>query len=258
MFMKAFTRAPSPRLSDCELTHLERVPIDPARAAAQHFAYERALERAGLQVIRLPELPHHPDGVFVEDTALVLGGHAIITRPGAASRAAETGSTEAGLAGHFAIHRISSGFVDGGDVLRIGATLYVGLSSRTDEDGIASLRQLAGCIGFTVIRAKLEGCLHLKTGATFAGEDAGGTPVLLYHPGSVDPSQFTGVEPMAVNPGEPAAANALRAGSFLILPAGNPLTAEQLRKRGFELIEVDVRELQKAEAGVTCMSLVSD
>jgi dimethylargininase len=255
---KAFTRAPSPKLCECELTHLERVPIDPAKAIAQHSAYERALRGAGFDVIRLPELPDHPDGVFVEDTALVLDGHAIITRPGAVSRASETASTQEALAGHFRIHRIDSGFVDGGDVLRIGTMLYVGLSARTDEEGIASLRQIAGRIGFDVIKAQLKGCLHLKTAATFAGEDSRGVPVLLYHRASVDPSQFAGAEVMAVDDGESSAANTLRVGSRLILPAGNSNTAEQLRRRGFELIEVDVSELQKAEAGVTCMSLIAN
>ena len=92
---KAFTRALSPRLSDCELTHLERQQIDVERARLQHSAYERILEQNGLEVIRLPDLPSHPDGVFVEDTALLLNEHAIITRPGAASRLAETDSTAA-------------------------------------------------------------------------------------------------------------------------------------------------------------------
>ena len=127
----AFTRAVSPRLADCELTHLQRMPIDVAKADAQHSAYERALEQAGYDVVRLPVLPDHPDGVFVENTALILDGHAVILRPGAASRAAETSSTADGLAGHFDLHQVTDGHVDGGDVLRIGRMLYVGLSTPT-------------------------------------------------------------------------------------------------------------------------------
>ena len=254
---KAFTRAVSPRLSQCELTHLQRVPIDAAEADDQHSSYERALETAGYEVVRLPDLPDHPDGVFVEDTALLLDGHAVILRPGAASRAPETASTAAGLADHFELHRVTEGHVDGGDVLRIGKRLYVGVSSRTDATGIESLRAIAGPFGFEVVQAKLDGCLHLKTGATLAGLDESGNSVLPYAVGSVDPSQFSNVDPMPVDPGEPAAANCLRVGSRLILPAGNPRTAERLRNRGFKLIEVDVSELQKAEAGVTCMSLIA-
>ena len=255
---KAFTRAVSPRLSECELTHLSRVPIDVSKAEAQHSSYERALADAGFEVIRLPDLLEHPDGVFVEDTALLLDGHAVITRPGAASRAPETSSTAAGLGGHFELHRIEQGYVDGGDVLRIGNNLYVGLSSRTDSGGIADLRELVRPLGFKVVQARLDGCLHLKTGATLAGPDRTGNAVLLYHPGSVDPAQFAGVEPVAVDADEPGAANCLRAGDRLIIPAGNPRTAGRLRDSGFHVVEVDVSELHKAEAGVTCMSLIAD
>lgn len=255
---RAFTRAVSSRLSDCALTHLQRVPIDAEAAARQHNAYEQALRDAGFDVIRLPELPDHPDGVFVEDTALLLEGHAVILRPGAASRASETGSTADGLAGEFTLHCMESGFVDGGDVLRIGQKLYVGLSTRTDAEGIAALRQLAARLGFEVVEARLHDCLHLKTGATFVGLDMNGVPVLLYNQRAVDPSQFTGVEAVAVDDAEPAAANCLRAGHRLILPAGSPRTAGMLRDRGFQVTEVDVTELQKAEAGVTCMSLIDE
>jgi dimethylargininase len=227
-----------------------------AKAAGQHAAYERALIGAGFEVIRLLELPDDPDAVFVEDTALLLDGHAVITRPGAASRAGEPQSTAAGLADGFELHRIECGFVDGGDVLRIGGRLYVGRSSRTDAQGIDALAELAAPLGFEVVRVELRDCLHLKTGATFAGMDGSGTPLLLYDERSVDARQFAEVEPLAVD--EPAAANAIRAGDRLILSAGNPRTAERLRNRGFTVVEVDVSELQKAEAGVTCMSLIDE
>jgi dimethylargininase len=252
--MRAFTRAVSPRLPECQLTHLQRVPIDAARAADQHSAYERALREAGFEIVRLPELADDPDAVFVEDTALLLGRHAVITRPGAASRIGEIESTATGLAGEFELHRIEMGFLDGGDVLRIGHTLYVGLSSRTDAAGLQNLAAIVERLGYDVVKAELRDCLHLKTGATFAGPDASGAPVLLYHDGSVDSAQFEGVEAMAVD--EPAAANCVRAGDHLIVPAGNPITAARLRNRGFRIIEVDVSELQKAESGVTCMSLI--
>lgn len=253
---KAFTRAVSPRLAECELTHQQRVPLDVVKAVQQHATYEDALRGAGFEVIRLPDLPDNPDGVFVEDTALLLDGHAIVTRPGAASRAAETASTAHGLARQFDIHQVTDGYVDGGDVLRIDSTLYVGLSTRTDATGIASLQAICRGIGFDVVQADLRDCLHLKTGATLAGPDQAGTPVLLYCPRSVDPAQFAGVEPHAVDESEPDAANCLRVGDRLILPSGNPRTAARLRQRGFNVLEIDVSELQKAEAGVTCMSLI--
>ena len=252
----AFTRAVSPRIAECQLTHLDRVAIDAAKAAEQHTAYEQALRNAGLELARLPDLPEDPDAVFVEDTAILLGQHAIITRPGARTRIGEIESTAAGLAGRFELHRIENGHLDGGDVLRIGKRLYVGLSSRTDREGADALAALARLIGFEVIAANVGACLHLKTGATFAGADASGTPVLLYDRDCLDASQFADVEPLAV--AEAAAANCVRAGERLILPAGNPRTADMLRKRGFDVCEVDVSELQKAEAGVTCMSLIGD
>ena len=255
---KAFTRAVSPKLAECELTHLERVPIDAAKAVAQHDAYEDALRRSGFEVIRLPDLPDHPDGTFVEDTALLLDGHAVILRPGAASRAAETESSEEGLAGHFELHRLAEGYVDGGDVLRIGRTLYVGLSTRSDAAGVAALREVVRGFGFHVVQARSDACLHLKSAVTLAGSDGSGTPVLLYNPACIDPSQFSGVEPLAVDLTEEHAANVVRAGNHVIIPVGNPVTSERLRERGFQLIEIDVSELQKAEAGVTCMSLIAE
>ena len=249
--MKAFTRAVSPRLAECQLTHLDRVPIDPAKAAEQHATYEAALAGAGFEIVRLPELADDPDAVFVEDTALLLGEHAVITRPGAPSRADEVHSTAAGLNGHFQLHWIEHGYVDGGDVLRIGKTLYVGRSTRTDAEGIAALAELVAPLGYSVAEAKLGDCLHLKTGATFAGNE-----VLLYNPNAVDPAQFAEVEPVAVL--EPAAANCVLANDRIILPASSLQTVAMLRERGFHVVEVDVSELQKAEAGVTCMSLIDD
>jgi dimethylargininase len=250
---RAFTRAVSPRLAECQLTHLPRTPIDAAKAVSQHAAYEAALSGAGFEIVRLPELPDDPDAVFVEDTALIFDAHAVITRPGAASRADEVHSTAEGLADHFELLRIESGHLDGGDVLRIGRKLYVGLSTRTDAAGIRVLRELVSPLGYDVVQAELRDCLHLKTGATFAGDS-----VLIYDERCVDPAQFTDVEPFAVDADEAAAANCVRAGAHLILPAGNPRTADALRSRGFQVVEVDVSELQKAESGVTCMSLIDD
>jgi dimethylargininase len=256
--VRAFTRAVSPRIAECQLTHLERMPIDPAKAAKQHAAYERALADAGLELVRLPELAEDPDAVFVEDTALLLDRHAVITRPGAPSRAGETDSTAQGLAGHFEPHRLERGHLDGGDVLRIGRRVYVGLSTRTNAEGIATLDELISPLGYDVIQAELRQCLHLKSGATFAGPDASGTPVLLFNPSCVDPGQFADIQAFPVDQAEPAAANCVRAADRLILPAGNPRTAERLREHGFHVVEVDVSELQKAEAGVTCMSLIDE
>jgi dimethylargininase len=255
---RAFTRAVSPRLAECALTHLDRNPIDAARAAAQHAAYEGALKDAGLDVIRLPELPDDPDAVFVEDTALLLGEHAVITRPGAPSRADETESTAEGLAPFFTIHRLAAGTLDGGDVLRIGNTLYVGQSSRTDASGTAALADVAAPLGYKVMPVELGRCLHLKTAVTFAGLDGEGRPTLLVNPEWVDPALFLGTDPVFTAEGEHNAGNCVRAGERLIMAVGSPRTVARLRDRGFTVVEIDLSELQKAEAGGTCMSLIAD
>ena len=254
----AFTRAVSPRLAECALTHLARQPIDAVRAAAQHAAYERALEEAAFDIVRLPERAGDPDAVFVEDTAILLGGHAIITRPGQPSRADETGSTAEGLGAYFTVHHLKDGTLDGGDVLRIGDCLYVGMSSRTDAMGAAALGAIAAPLGFSVQPVELGRCLHLKTAATFAGTDGGGRPTVLVNPDWVDPALFAGTHPVLVAEGEPSAANCVRAGDRLIMAAGSPRTVARLRGRGFTVVEVDLSELQKAEAGGTCMSLIAD
>lgn len=254
----AFTRPVSRRIADCQLTHLDRAPISPDRAAAQHQAYEQALADSGLEVIRLPELDQHPDAVFVEDTAILLGDHAVITRPGALSRRPEADSTAASLADRFTVHRLTRGKLDGGDVLRIGRTIYVGQSRRTNCAGIVALANVAAPLGYEVVPVPHDQCLHLKTGATYAGHDDAGRPTLLINPDWIDPSAFRGVAFLPSHPLEAFAANALRAGDRLLYPAAYPRTAERLRTVGFEVEELDIGELEKAEAGLTCMSLIAE
>jgi dimethylargininase len=252
----AYTRAVSPRLAACETS--QGLAIDVGRAALQHAAYEKALTQAGFTVERLAPLAHHPDGVFVEDTALLLGDDCIVARPGAASRAGEAGSTAEGLARDFTVHRLAAGRLDGGDVLAIGRTLYVGRSARTDEAGIGALAATAGGLGYRVVPVPVSGCLHLKSAATFAGPDAAGRPVLLHNPDWVSPDVFADVEPVAVAPGEDFGANVLRAGAVLMAAADSPRTADALRRRGYAVVDLDISEIRKADAALTCMSLISE
>jgi dimethylargininase len=246
----AFTRAVSPRLAECETTQAGRVDV--ARAIAQHAAYERALAAAGLEVRRLAALDGFPDAVFVEDTALLLGAHAVILRPGATSRAGETRSTAEGLADSFTVHRLGAGHVDGGDVLRIGRRLYVGLSSRTDEAGLRALAAAVAPLGYDVVPVPVAGGLHLKSAATCV---AG---VLLHNPDWVSAARFADVEPVAVAPGEAYGGNVLLAGATLLAAADGPRTAEILAARGFDVVALDISEMRKADAALTCMSLISD
>jgi len=254
----AFTRAVSPRIVECALTHLDRQKIDPVLAASQHAVYEQALSDAGYEIVRLPYLADDPDAVFVEDTALLLGEHAIITRPGAASRANEIYSTAIGLTPHFNVHYLPAGTLDGGDVLRIENTLYVGQSSRTDAAGTQALEVIVAPLGYWVVPVEMERCLHLKTAVTFVGLDDEGVPTVVVNPDWVDPDYFSGTNALLVPVDEPFSANVVQAGDRLIMAAGSPGTAKMLREFGFTVVEVDLSELQKAEAGGTCMSLLSD
>jgi dimethylargininase len=259
--MFAFVRAVSPRLAACALTHLARAPIDVARAAAQHAAYRGALADAGCMVFDLPPLPDAPDAVFVEDTALLLDGHAIITRPAATSRAVETPSVAATVAAHFIVHELPAGRLEGGDVLRIGRRLFVGATTRTDEAGIGALRACTASLGFNVRKVAVGACLHLKTGVTYLGADGNARETLLLNPGWIDAGVFADLGKLAVLPvdaAEPWAANTLRVHDTLLLPAGNPRTQARLLELGFKVCVVDISELQKAEAGLTCMSLLGE
>lgn len=258
----AFTRAVSPRLAEGELTHLARVPIDMARALSQHAAYETALAASGFSIVRLPPLPDHPDGVFVEDTAIILGAHAIITRPGAPSRRGETASAAAALAPHLDVHALAEGRLDGGDVIAIGRALYVGASARTDAAGVDALRAATAPLGYTLIAVAMRDCLHLKTCATFAGRDGDGTPVIIADPRHVDPAVFEGVETLLVAPEDApegtAPANTVCAGGTLLIAAGHPRVSDALAARGFTLAELDTSEFRKAEAALSCLSLVAE
>jgi dimethylargininase len=246
----AYTRAVSARLAECETTQEGRVDV--ARAIEQHAAYERALAEAGLEVRRLPALDDFPDAVFVEDTALLLGDHAVILRPGAASRAGETESIAEGLAGAFTVHRLGAGHVDGGDVLRIGRTLHVGLSSRTDAAGLAALARIVAPLRFEIVPVPVAGGLHLKSAATWADG------LLVHNPDWVSASHFAGVEPFAVAPGEPFGGNVLQAGGTLLAAADSPRTAEALAARGFRVVTLDISEMRKADAALSCMSLIGE
>lgn len=248
----ALTREVSPSLANCELSFVERNPIDLALANAQHHAYQRALEEFGYELIALPAEDAWPDAVFVEDVALVLDELAVITRPGAVSRRQEGESVAAVLERHRPLRRIEEpGTLDGGDVLRVGRTIFVGRSARTNLAGIEQLRELAGDYGYVVRGVPIFDCLHLKSAVTEAKE---GT--LLVQPSWIDKKWLAGYELIEVDPAEPHAANVLRIGNGAIYPASFPRTAEKLAKAGIELKVVDLSELQKAEGAVTCCSLV--
>jgi dimethylargininase len=248
----AITREVSPALVACQLTHLRRVPIDVERTRAQHRAYEDALRAAGYVVERLPAGPDMPDSVFIEDTALVFDELAVIARPGAESRRAETVAVAEALARYRPLRRIEApATLDGGDVLVVGRHVFVGQSTRTNRAAVVQLRQLLAPYGYHVREVTVRGCLHLKSAVSAVGDR-----LLLLNPGWIDRAAFDGFEVVEVDPGEPSAANAVRLGDRIIFPAAFPATAGRLRARGLRLETVDASELAKAEGAVTCCSLI--
>lgn len=252
--MIALTRDVSSRIADCELTHLARQPIDFDIAVDQHRNYEYALEKLGYRVRRLPPLPQHADSVFVEDTAIVLRELAIMTRPGAESRRGEVQSVADVLREYRNVFQIDApGTIDGGDVLVSGATIYVGESTRTNQDAVTQLSALVTPCNYQVRRVRVSGCLHLKSAVTRVGDDT-----FLLNPRWVDASLFEGLRTIEVHPDEPAAANAVLTPAGVIYAGGFPQTRLRLEQAGINVFEVGMSELQKAEGAVTCCSILLD
>jgi dimethylargininase len=252
MPLTAITRAVSPSMNDCQLAFAERQSIDIDKAIAQHDQYEACLASLGIAVVSLPALPDLPDAVFVEDPAIVLDEIAIVTRMGAESRRGESVSLAEALARFRPLRRIAEpGTLEGGDVVRIGRTLFVGRSARSNDAGIAQLADELAPLGYAVKSVEMHGCLHLKSACTYLGR---GT--VLANREWADLRPFGNVRAIDVPPGEPGAGDVLAIGDTAIIPASFPGTARILERAGWQVLPIDVSELQKAEAGVTCMSLI--
>lgn len=250
--MIAFLREVSPSLGECELSFLGRAPIDVERARRQHAHYAAELSALGCSIEWLAPLPANADAVFVEDTALVLPEVAVITRPGVASRRAEVESVAASLAGHRPLRRIAApGSLEGGDVVRIGRNLYVGASARSNAAGIAQLETALAPFGYRVQGVAMRDCLHLKSACTFIPPD-----ILLVNPAWVDPGAFDARTRLAVDDREAFAANTLTVQGVTLMSAAFPRTEARLREAGVATRALDVSELHKAEAALTCMSLL--
>jgi dimethylargininase len=250
--LTAITRRVSPSLNDCQLAFVKRLPIDIAKAISQHEHYAECLRSLGIAVISLPALPDLPDAVFVEDPAIVLDEMAIMARMGAESRRGESASLAEAVARFRPLRWITEpGTLEGGDVVCIGSTLFVGRSTRSNDAGIAQLARELAPQGYRVQSVEMQSCLHLKSACTYLGRDA-----LLANRGWVDLGPFGNAQVIDVAPGEPAAADVLAIDDVVIIPASFPKTARILDRAGWRVVPIDVSELQKAEAGVTCMSLI--
>jgi len=250
----AITRELSPRFNECELTHIERTPIDMNIAHAQHREYVNALKKLGCHVDELPAEADLPDSVFVEDAAFILPEAAVITRPGADSRKPETESIIRALSPYKQlIHVHEPATIDGGDVLVIGKNIFVGLSTRSTQDAVDQLNELLSGYGYIVTGVQLHDCLHLKSAVTRVNDKT-----LLINKKWVDTHHFDEYELIEIEPSEPYAANCLPVGDSIIYPTSFPKTCAKLEERGFKIVSVEVDELAKAEGAVTCCSLVFD
>lgn len=248
----ALTRPIPASINDCEVSFIGRERIDLTLARAQHAAYERALEGAGCKVVHLPAEDALPDSVFIEDTAVVFDELAVVTHPGAPSRRPEVTGVASALAKWRTVHRLEApATLDGGDVLVIGKTVYVGATARTNRAGIEQFAAILEPHGYTVRAVPVDRCLHLKSAVT---QVADGT--VLLNPALVDESHFRGFRILHVDSQEPDAANARLIGASLIYGASYPLTQARLESAGIPVTPVDVTEIAKAEGAVTCCSLI--
>jgi dimethylargininase len=248
----AITREVSPTLNQCELTHLERQPIDIRRAIAEHHAYQDCLRDLGLDVITLPAEPAYPDAMFVEDPVVVLDEIAIVARMGAASRRGEADSLARELAPFRPVRYMREpATLDGGDVLRADRTLYVGLSQRTNAAGIQQFSAEVEPFGYRVRPVAVTGCLHLKSGASWLGDDT----VLVHRPW-IDAGAFRGLRLIDVPAGEEAGVNVLLIGNTVLVAEGFPRTAQSIRDLGRDVRTLEISELMKAESGLTCSSVI--
>ena len=248
----AITRDISPRFNECEITHIDRTPIDVAVAQSQHHGYVQAIKELGCAVLELPAEPDLPDSVFVEDPAIVFPEVALITNPGADSRKPETQSIAQVLAPYRELLQLKPpATLDGGDVLVLGKNIYVGMSTRSNQHAVDQMNQLLGPFGYRVQGVEIHGCLHLKTAMTRVDEKT-----LLLNRNWVDVEHFEGYDLIEVDPSEPFAGNCLPINGSIIFPSDFPQTAKKLEQRGYILKSVVVDELAKAEGAVTCCSLI--
>lgn len=252
MPLRALTRPVPDSLQRCSLTHVARTEIDVARARVQHAAYEHALDQMGCMVQSVAGAMELPDSVFIEDTASVFDEIAVIARPGVASRQRETDAVAAALARYRRLAAISApATLEGGDVLRVGRDVYVGVSGRTNAGGVRQLTDLISPYGYRVHPVETRGCLHLKSAVTSTRDD-----LLVVNPEWVDARWFPGLQSIAVDPAEPFAANVLRVGDTVLCAASAPRTRARLEGSGLNVRAVDVSELAKAEGALTCCSLL--
>jgi dimethylargininase len=246
----ALVRHPSPRLAEGLVTHIERTPVDADLAVRQWQQYVDALRATGWTTVEVPAIDDCPDGVFIEDTMVVYRDLAVIARAGAEQRRPEAAAAERAVAEQgYRIARITEpGTLDGGDVLKIGSTVYAGLGGRTNAEGIRQLAEALEPLGATVRAVPVSKVLHLKSAVTALPD---GT-VIGYEPLVDDPQVFEAFKPV---PEESGAHVVLLGDDRLLMAASAPKSAEQFEQLGYIPVVVDISEFEKLEGCVTCLSV---
>src|SRR5882672_8258412 len=249
MNLLALVRPPTPSLQQGVRTHIDREPIDFALALEQHARYVDALRAAGAEIVEVPPAPELPDSVFIEDTALVLGSLAVIARSGAESRRAETPRVADVLKRYCQLeYTHAPATFDGGDILTVGRTVYVGRTARTNQAAIDFLSRRLREHDHEVVPVPLSGCLHLKTAVNYLGNDT-----VVINPDWAPPEAFARFDQIEVDAREPMGASALPVGTHLLLSSSYPRTVNRIEARGFRPRVLDLSEFHRAEGGLTCL-----
>ena len=249
----AITRSVSPEIARCELTFIQPEPLDYALAVEQHGQYCTMLRECGLEVIVLPGDAHYPDCCFIEDTAVVFDEVAILARPGSPARQGEETAVEPALARFRRIEKVNPpATLDGGDVLCIGRSVFIGLSERTNQAGVDSFRRVLAPLGYRVTPVTVTKCLHLKSACTAIDDET-----ILANPDWADLEPLSDFRMLRVPDDEPRAAEVMRVGADVVcLHAGFPRTRDLLESHNVNVRTIDLSEFIKAEAGPTCLSLL--
>jgi dimethylargininase len=249
--MIALTHIPSPNMEACVRTFVPEAAIDHALSAKQHAAYCQALRDCRVQVVTLDVNASRPDAAFIEDTAIVLDEVAVLCSLAPPSRREEPTAIEPVLRQYREVRRVElPAMIEGGDVLRVGRTLIVGQSCRTNAASVGILAGIVRHFGYDVRPVRVVGCLHLKTACTALPDGR-----LLVNPAWIDTAALANYELAPIPEGEPWGANIALVRSSVLMNAAQVRTAEWIRNLGFNVLQIDLSEFAKAEGGVTCLGL---
>jgi dimethylargininase len=248
----ALTRGISAGIDRCEVSFIDRVAIDLQKMKQQHRAYEEMLRSMGYEVIQIPADDSCPDCCFIEDTALLLDEIAVITYPGSVARRGEVPGVVPTIEKYRKTLRIEPpATLEGGDVLRIGRNLYVGLTQRTNPEGVDALRTLVAPYCYKVTAVPTPGALHMKSVCTAADDRT-----IVADPRRVDVSPLRDYDMIEIAPEEWMGGDLLPINGTLWMIEGFPKLKSALEARGFNVRTLNMSEFLKAEAGLTCLSLL--